>query len=78
MEIGKSATRNNHQRNTRSVHWFSGEFSNQQMRVPVAADRSPVIEVEGELAIPTNHEVGFQPRPCQTVVATGSSILTEW
>ncbi len=42
------------------------------MSIAVAADRTPVVEMVCELPVATDHEVRFESRPGEAVVATGA------
>src|SRR5208282_1061342 len=46
-----------------------GQFAHKDVRIAVAADRSPIVEVVRELAVAADHQVGFQPRARKGIVA---------
>ena len=46
----------------------------ENVRVSIAANRTPVVEVVGKLTITAHKEIGFQTRPSQTVVTASSTI----
>src|SRR5262245_50125152 len=50
------------------------EFAHEHVRVPVAADRAPVVEVERELRVAADHEVRLQTRARQRVVSARAAV----
>src|SRR5690349_3586819 len=53
------------------------QLAHQDMCVAVAARGAPVIEMEGELAVPAHHQVRFQPNAREVVVASGAAVIPQ-